>query len=167
MFPHIPIILHITEHICTFSSQISPESFVCVRFLWLFIGLGYSSFDLLTQLCHKCSFSASLFFFLFFNWIKIALQCFDNVCCTTTQTSQNYTYFTSFLSFFPSSYPSPLGHHRTGSWAPRVVEHLLFSPVTYFTHVSVNMSTLLSPFFSFLPLLCPEVQSLSASPFLP
>ena len=73
------------------------------------------------------------FFILFFNWEKIALQCFVNVCCTTTQTSQNYTYFTSCLSFFPSSYSSPLGHHRTPSWAPCLVEHLLFSPATYFT----------------------------------
>ena len=75
MFSQIQIILHIKEHICTFSSQIFLESFICVCFLWLFIGLGYSSSDLLTQLCHKCSFWASLFFFLFSFLIGRKLFC--------------------------------------------------------------------------------------------
>ena len=48
--------------------------------------------------------------FFFLNWRKIALQCFDDFCCTTTQISHNYTYIPSLLSFLPlpASHPSRL-----------------------------------------------------------
>jgi len=48
----------------------------------------------------------------FFNWRKIALQCYIGFSCTTMQISHTYTYFTSLLSFHPLPNPSPLGHHR-------------------------------------------------------
>ena len=71
----------------------------------------------------------------FFNWRKIALQCYVGFCHTTMQISHNYTYITCLPS--PPSFP--LGHHRAPGWAAL---HMVCG--CHFLHL----------FHSFLPLLC-------------
>ena len=53
------------------------------------------------------------FFNLFFNWRKIALQCYVGFCRTTTQMSHNYTSIPSLLASFPAPHATPLAHQRS------------------------------------------------------
>ena len=59
------------------------------------------------------------------------LQCCVSFYCTTKWISYTCTYVASLLYLLPSIPPTPLGHHRALSWAPRAVPqgptgHLLF-----------------------------------------
>ena len=62
---------------------------------------------------HQDSF---LNFNLFFNWRKIALQCFIGFCHTTAWTSHNYSYIPSLRSFPPLS----ISHPSRLSWSVRL-----------------------------------------------
>ena len=62
-----------------------------------------------------------------------------------------YTYIPSFLSL----HSTPRGHHRVLSWAPYAISK--FPLATDFTHSSVYVSMLDSPYF-FISLLSPGTQ---------
>ena len=76
----------------------------------------------------KLELRAAEFFFFFFNWRIIALQCRVGFCHTATWISLNYAYVPSFLSLPRFPHPTPLGHHRAPHWAPCAIEQL---PVSY------------------------------------
>ena len=75
----------------------------------------------------------TVLFNLFFNLRKIALQCCDGFCHTTTQISHNYTYITSLLSLLLLP-PLPLLQVITEHLAGLPVLYSNFSPATYLIH---------------------------------
>ena len=91
----------------------------------------------------------------FFNWRKIALQCCDGFCHITVQINHNYTYIT----FLPSSRPTPLDHHRAPGWPPcyRATSHQL--SVLHMV-VYIHLCDFVHPSHALLPLLCPQVHSI-------
>ena len=82
---------------------------------------------------------------LFFNWRKIALQCCVGLCLTAMQISRNYPYITSLPS--PNPALQVITEHQAGP--PVLCSN--FSPTIYFTHGSVYMLMLLSPFIPLFP----------------
>ena len=138
----------------------------------------------------------TVLFNLFFNLRKIALQCCDGFCHTTTQISHNYTYITSLLSLLllPPSHSSTssqstwLGSlcyiatsHQLPIWdmvipntgiepSPSVLQadSLLPNPPGKSSAYAICLCYLLH-LFHFLHLqLCPQIRSLYfESPFLP
>ena len=57
----------------------------------------------------------------FYNWRKIALQCYIGFCCITKQISHNYTYIPSPLSLPLLPQPHPLRSSQSTSWVPCVI----------------------------------------------
>ena len=88
--------------------------------------------------------------FLLFHWRKIALQCCGSFCYTTMQISHNYTCITSLLSLPLFLYIPPLQLITELLTGPPVLDSN-FSTAIYFTHDSVYMSMLLSPFAPLSP----------------
>ena len=108
-------------------------------------------------------------FFLFFFKRKIALQCCVGFCHTVMRVSHNYTYIPSLLSFPSLPHSPPPGHHRAQQRAGLPVLYSSFSPAIHFTHNSVYMLMLLSPFISLSASLTVATSPCSTSvfPFLP
>ena len=77
--------------------------------------------------------SLSSFCFCFFNWRKIALQCFVGFCHTTMWISHKYTYVPCLLNLLPhtSPHPTALGSHRAHGWPSCVIQQLLISYLFY------------------------------------
>ena len=101
-----------------------------------------------------------MWFFKFFYFEKVALQCWDGFCCSVMQISHNYTHIPSFVSLppLPSSDPSrSLQCARLSSLCHTAASHQLsaFHMVVCICQCySLNSShALLSP-------LCPQVCSL-------
>ena len=64
-------------------------------------------------------------------FLKIEISVLYNVVLDSAvpQVNQRYVYMCLFLlSLPPTSYPTPLGHHRTLSWDPRAMQQL---PASY------------------------------------
>ena len=82
-----------------------PFLTVCLLTQWasLFIQFICTSVDFYIYFTNKNITFWVRFLINFFNWRKIALQCCDGFCCTTTQNSHNYTCITSLP---PPSRPS-------------------------------------------------------------
>ena len=95
-----------------------------------------------------------LFFNLYFNWRKIALQCVG-FCHTTSKSIiiiyiLYSIYILSLLSFLSLPHPTPLGHHRAPGWAPRVIKQLPTSYLYYTRYyIHVNAVFLTCPSLSF------------------
>ena len=89
------------------------------------------------------------FFFLSFNWRKIALQCCAGFCCTTMQISHNYTCISSLGSLPPPPLPALRAITEGKVGLPESQSN--FSPAVYFTHGRGYMSTLFSPFIALFP----------------
>ena len=81
--------------------------------------------------------------------LKYFLQCHVHFCHTITRISHNYTYISSLLSQlpFPSSHPSRPSECQTGL----PVLYSNFLPTIHFTHGSVCIPMLLSPFIPLPP----------------
>ena len=133
----------------------------------------------LTTLCYIAG-SHYLFYFLFvfyyhfFHWRKIDLQCFLFFvffsCQTAKQIIRNHTYISSFLDFppLPPTNPSRSSQRtRLGSLCFTATSHHLQQ--SNFTHDSVYMSMLFSLWIPFSPSPTESTSLFStfASPFFP
>ena len=114
----------------------------------------------------SCNSVVLLLFFLFFNWRKIALQCYVGFCHTTMQFSHTITHVTSLLSLPPLPQPHPFKSSqsaRLGSLCCVATSHQLsvLHMVVYVCLCCFLHSTLSSPTVSI------SLFSISMSPFLP
>ena len=84
--------------------------------------------------CIKCLyFTCMTFYFNFFNWRIIALQCCVGFCHTTMWISHKYTHIAPpSWAWLSPSHPTPLGCHRSPGWVPCVMQQL---PSSYLFHM--------------------------------
>ena len=82
----------------------------------------------------KCLyFTCMTFYFNFFNWRIIALQCCVGLCHTTMWISHKYTHIAPpSWAWLSPSHPTPLGCHRSPGWVPCVMQQL---PSSYLFHM--------------------------------
>ena len=88
------------------------------------------------------------FFFFFFNWRKIVLQCWVGLCHTTKRISHKYTHASSVLNSLPAPRQAhPSRSSQSTGWAPCVMQHLPTSYLLYtwwYTYVSALWGILLA-----------------------
>ena len=105
------------------------------------------------------------FFFFFFNWRIIALQCCGGLCCTSTRIGHNFIYIYIYISISPPSWASlschstPLSCRRVPGWALCTTDQ---RPAGYLLHMMVYRCPcyFLNLTHPFLPLLCSPAHSL-------